>query len=185
VSPASRPTLRDGGNAALRAANCQKCAPAEHARLDRPEARRYWTATLARFGLPRKDRATRGTPPHADSFADARRENDRRIGTVRAATSRLGIDEKDVQTDFIQVGIAYDNDGLTAKYFSTQKSIVIVLHDISRMETVLAAHWTPARPMYTVSISRPRDCASIVIASARWRFRQRLTKPATWLPQPD
>src|SRR5882672_3311830 len=59
--------------------------------------------------------------------------------TRRAAAAHLGIDEKDVQTDFIQVGIAYDNDGLTAKYFNTQKSIVIVLHDISRMETVLAA----------------------------------------------
>src|SRR5258708_19519024 len=59
--------------------------------------------------------------------------------TRRAAASRLGIDEKDVQTDFIQVGIAYDNDGLTAKFFNVQKSIVIVLRDVSRMETVLAA----------------------------------------------
>jgi uncharacterized protein YggE len=80
-----------------------------------------------------------GVEVHAKLLDEARRENDRRVRAVRAAASHLGIDEKDVQTDFIQVGIAYDNDGLTAKIFNVQKSIVIVLRDVSRMETVLAA----------------------------------------------
>ena len=58
---------------------------------------------------------------------------------VRAAVARLGLDEKDVQTDFIQVGIVYENDGITPKYFNTQKSIVVVLHDVGKMEAVLAS----------------------------------------------
>jgi len=80
-----------------------------------------------------------GVEVHAKLLDDARRDNDRRVRAVRAAAARFGIADKDVQTDFIQVGIVYENDGVTPKYFSTQKSIVIVLHDVEKMEVVLAA----------------------------------------------
>jgi uncharacterized protein YggE len=80
-----------------------------------------------------------GVEVHAKLLNDARQENDRRVRAVRATASGLGVGENDIQTDFIQVGIAYENDGVTPKFFNTQKSIVIVLHDITKMETVLAA----------------------------------------------
>jgi hypothetical protein len=80
-----------------------------------------------------------GVEVHAKLFDEARQENDRRIRAVRAAVARRGLEEKDVQTDFIQVGIAYENDGITPKFFNTQKSIVIVLHDVNKMEAVLAS----------------------------------------------
>jgi hypothetical protein len=44
-----------------------------------------------------------------------------------------------VQTDFIELGMEYESDGITPKYYYTRKSIVLVLHDVDRMEEVLAA----------------------------------------------
>jgi uncharacterized protein YggE len=58
---------------------------------------------------------------------------------VCSAARGMGIQEKDVQTDFIQLGMEYENDGVTPRYYYTRKSIVLVLHDAARMETVLAA----------------------------------------------
>ena len=80
-----------------------------------------------------------GVEVHAKPLNEARRDNDRRIRGVRGAVARLGVEEKDVQTDFIQVGIVYQDDGLTPKFFNTQKTIVIVLHDVNKMEAVLAS----------------------------------------------
>lgn len=89
--------------------------------------------------LPDQVMISLGVEVHAKLFDTARHENDRRIRAVRAAVARLGIQEKDVQTDFIQVGISYENDGVTPQYFSTRKSLVIVLHDVNKMEAVLAS----------------------------------------------
>lgn len=80
-----------------------------------------------------------GVEVHAKLLDDARRENDKRVTAVCAAAKRKGIQEKDVQTDFIQLGMEYDNDGVTPRYFYTRKSIVLILHDANRMEEVLAA----------------------------------------------
>jgi uncharacterized protein YggE len=80
-----------------------------------------------------------GVEVHAKALADARRENDSRVRAVRAAAKRFDIDDKDVQTDFIQLGMAYQTDGVTPDYYYTRKSIVFVLHDVTRMEEVLAA----------------------------------------------
>ena len=82
---------------------------------------------------------TLGVEVHAKVLAEARRENDKRVRSVRAAAAHLGIQEKDVQTDFIQLGMEYENDGITPRYYYTRKSIVLVLHDVARMEEVLAA----------------------------------------------
>jgi uncharacterized protein YggE len=58
---------------------------------------------------------------------------------VIAAVTRLGVDRSDIQTDYIQLGMEHENDGLTVRYFYTRKSIVIVLKNVSRMEEALAA----------------------------------------------
>ncbi len=58
---------------------------------------------------------------------------------VRAAVTPLGIAQKDIQTDFIQLGMQYEIDGVTASYYYTRKAIVLTLHDVSRMEEVLSA----------------------------------------------
>ena len=80
-----------------------------------------------------------GVEVHSKVLADARRENDQRLRAVRAAASRLGVAEKDIQTDFVQLGIQYQGDGITPQYYYTRKSIVLTLQDINRMEQVIAA----------------------------------------------
>jgi uncharacterized protein YggE len=80
-----------------------------------------------------------GVEVHSKVLAEARQENDKRVRSVRAAAARLGIQEKDLQTDFIQLGMAYEGDGITPRYYYTRKSIVLVLRDVDRMEEVLAA----------------------------------------------
>jgi uncharacterized protein YggE len=76
---------------------------------------------------------------HAKLLDEARKENDRRVRAVRANASRMGVADKDIQTDFIQMGIQYANDGVTPSYYYTRKSIVLILHDVDRMEDVLSA----------------------------------------------
>jgi len=80
-----------------------------------------------------------GVEVHSKVLDEARRENDKRVRAVRAAVAGLGVEDKEVQTDFIQLGIVTENDGITAKYYYTRKSIVVVLRDVGRMEEVLAA----------------------------------------------
>ena len=82
---------------------------------------------------------TLGVEVHSNVLDEARRDNDKRVGSVRAAVRKLGVVEGDVQTDFIQLGMEYENDGVTPRYYYTRKSLVIVLRDIERMEQVLAA----------------------------------------------
>jgi hypothetical protein len=80
-----------------------------------------------------------GVEVHSKTLADARRENDDRVRKVIAAAAGLGVDRQDIQTDFVQLGVEHENDGLTVRYYYTRKSIVITLRDIHRMEEVLAA----------------------------------------------
>ena len=80
-----------------------------------------------------------GVEVHAKALADARQDNDRRVRNIRAAATRAGIDPKDIQTDFIQLGMEYENDGVTPRYYYSRKSIVITLRDVDRMEETLAA----------------------------------------------
>jgi len=80
-----------------------------------------------------------GVEVHSKVLAEARRENDKRVRAVRAAGAHLGVEEKDIQTDFIQLGMEYENDGVTPRYYYTRKSIVLTLRDVARMEEVIAA----------------------------------------------
>jgi len=87
-----------------------------------------------------------GVEVHAKELAEARHENDRRVIAIKAAVAKLGVPEMDIQTDFIQMGIAYaipggcwSGDGVTPLYYYTRKSIVITVHDVSKMEDTLGA----------------------------------------------
>jgi len=79
-----------------------------------------------------------GVEVRAKTLAEARRENEERVRSVLAAAAGLKVQKGDLQTDFIQLGIVYNPDGITPQYYYARKSIVIVLHDIDRMEEVLA-----------------------------------------------
>jgi uncharacterized protein YggE len=80
-----------------------------------------------------------GVEVHAKSLSEARLENEKRVRSVLSAAEGLKVQKGDLQTDFIQLGMAYTSDGITPQYYYARKSIVIELHDIDRMEEVLAA----------------------------------------------
>jgi len=79
-----------------------------------------------------------GVETHAKTLPQARQENERRVRAVLAAAAGLRIQKGDIQTDFIQLGIEYESDAVTPKYYYARKSVVITLHEIDRMEEVLA-----------------------------------------------
>jgi len=80
-----------------------------------------------------------GVEVHSKTLDVARQENDARVRRVRASAARMGIRDQDVQTDFIQLGMEYENDGITPRYYYTRKSVVFTLRDVDRMEAVLSA----------------------------------------------
>jgi uncharacterized protein YggE len=80
-----------------------------------------------------------GVEVRAKTLGEARHENDRRVHAVLATATRSGIQNKDIQTDFIQLGIEYQNDGLTPQYYYARKSVVLILQDTGRMESALSA----------------------------------------------
>jgi uncharacterized protein YggE len=80
-----------------------------------------------------------GVETRAKTMSDARADNDRRVRGILASARRSGIQEKDIQTDFIQLGISYQSDGLTPQYYYARKSIELVLRDVNRMEQTLSA----------------------------------------------
>jgi uncharacterized protein YggE len=80
-----------------------------------------------------------GVETRAKTMYEARQENDRRVRAVLAAARRAGVQEKDIQTDFIQLGINYQNDGLSVQYYYARKSIELLLRDVNRMEQVLSS----------------------------------------------
>ena len=54
-----------------------------------------------------------GVEVHTKTLNEARRDHDVRVRAVRASATGLGIEEQDIQTDFIQLGIVYRNEGIT------------------------------------------------------------------------
>lgn len=79
-----------------------------------------------------------GVEVHAKVLEEARRENDRRVASVRSAVGKLGLRDGDLQTDFIQLGIVYMDDGVTPRYYYSRKSMVLVVHKVDDMEQILS-----------------------------------------------
>ena len=88
--------------------------------------------------IPDQVEISLGVETHAKTLAAARQENERRVRAVLAAAAGLKVQKGDIQTDFIQLGIEYESDAVTPKFYYARKSVVITLHEIDRMEEVLA-----------------------------------------------
>jgi uncharacterized protein len=74
------------------------------------------------------------------NLAVARMQNDGAVRSVLDAIARFQIDATDVQTDFIQVNIAYQSSAQTiVDHYVVEKSIVITLKDVSKFEPLLSA----------------------------------------------
>lgn len=80
-----------------------------------------------------------GVEVRSKDLAFARQRNDDLVKAVLAVPRRFGIAAEDVQTDFAQVGMEYEIDGLTLKYYSVRKTINVLMRDISKFEPFLSA----------------------------------------------
>jgi uncharacterized protein YggE len=81
-----------------------------------------------------------GVESRDQSLAVARAQNDRAVRSVLDAIKQFPIDPTDVQTDFMQVNIAYDNNVHTiVDHYVVQKSIAVTLKNVSKFESLLGA----------------------------------------------
>jgi uncharacterized protein YggE len=80
-----------------------------------------------------------GVETRSKDLAAARRHNDELVRAVLAQPAKFRIGPEDVQTDFVQVSIDYENDGLTVKYYVVRKSVNVTLRDITKFEAALTA----------------------------------------------
>lgn len=80
-----------------------------------------------------------GVETRSLDLAAARRQNDNLVKAVLAVPAAFGVSKEDVQTDFMELGVEYQIDGLTVKYYSVRKSVNILLRDVTKFEAIVAA----------------------------------------------
>ena len=75
------------------------------------------------------------------SLAAAKAENDRRVQAVVASMRALGVEPKDIQTDYIHVNPDYttrDDTVTVLRYYNVRKTIAITLKDVTTFERALS-----------------------------------------------
>ena len=74
------------------------------------------------------------------ALSPAKSENDRRVQAVVQGIRSLGVEAKDIQTDYIRVEPRYDDlaVGTVLRHYTVRKSIAVTLRDVSRFEQVLS-----------------------------------------------
>jgi len=59
------------------------------------------------------------------------------VKRVIAAVRELGVDPSDIQTDLIQVSLAYEKSSTTISYYTTNRGVQVALKDATKFETLL------------------------------------------------
>ena len=75
------------------------------------------------------------------SLPAAKAENDRRIQAIVRSMQALGIDAKDIQTDYVHVNPDYttrDDTVIVLRYYTVRKTAAITLRDVTKFERVLS-----------------------------------------------
>src|SRR5262245_29722461 len=68
----------------------------------------------------------------------AKAENDASTKKVVAAARALNIAAGDIQTDYMQVDMSYDNGGTVVQYYKVTKDILIMLRNVQQFEELLS-----------------------------------------------
>lgn len=89
--------------------------------------------------VPDQVRLLLGVEVHAKQLKQARDRNDELMRAVLLAPTQYSVAPKDVQTDFLQMGMEYENDGVTPRYYWVRKTIQVTLRDITKFEALTAA----------------------------------------------
>jgi uncharacterized protein YggE len=81
-----------------------------------------------------------GVETRHKNLDEASTQNDSLIRQVLAAARRMEVNASDVQTDFIHVDLAYqNNDSTVVDYYKVTKEVQIVLKDVSKFENLVSA----------------------------------------------
>ena len=82
------------------------------------------------FGVETRDKA----------LAAAKSDNDRRVQAVVQSIRALGVDAKDIQTDYVQVEPRYDElgGGVELRYYIVRKAIAVTVRDVTKFEQGLS-----------------------------------------------
>ncbi len=81
-----------------------------------------------------------GVETRNKNLDEASSQNDSLIRQVLAAARKLEVNASDIQTDFIHVDLAYqNNDSTVVDYYKVTKEIQIVLKDVAKFESLVSA----------------------------------------------
>jgi uncharacterized protein YggE len=90
--------------------------------------------------IPNQVVITLGVETRDAILAKARTANDNSVRAVLNAIKGFSVDPSDIQTDYINVRIGYDNsDPSLVRYYEVEKSIALTLKEVSRFEAMLTA----------------------------------------------
>src|SRR6266481_2661117 len=82
-----------------------------------------------------------GVETRNKNLDEASSQNDSLIRQVLAAARKLEVNASDIQTDFIHVDLAYQNndDSTSVDYYKVTKEVQVVLKDVAKFETLVSA----------------------------------------------
>jgi len=81
-----------------------------------------------------------GVETRNKNLDEASSQNDALIRQDLAAARRLEVNASDIQTDFIHVDLAYqNNDSTVVDYYKVTKEVQVVLKDVSKFENLVSA----------------------------------------------
>lgn len=81
-----------------------------------------------------------GVETRNKNLDEASSQNDSLIRQVLAAARKLEVNASDIQTDFIHMDLAYqNNDSTVVDYYKVTKEVQIVLKDVSKFESLVSA----------------------------------------------
>ena len=88
--------------------------------------------------VPDRVRLVLGVESRNNDLRQAKAENDAGIRKVIAAARALKIAPEDIQTDYIQVDMSYDDGGTIIAYYKVTKDVQILLRNVEQFEELLS-----------------------------------------------
>jgi uncharacterized protein YggE len=129
--------------------------------------------------VPDRVRLFLGVESRNKDLLVAKAANDAGIRNVIAAARALNITPGDIQTDYIQVDMSYDDGGTIVAYYKVTKDVQILLRDTGRFEELLSqVLLAGANHIYSVEFStselrKHRDAArALAMTAAQEKARE-------------
>ncbi len=88
--------------------------------------------------VPDRVRLFMGVESRDKNLLAAKAENDAGIKKVIAAARAMNIPPGDIQTDFVQVELDYDNSGTLIDYYKVTKDVQVLLRNVEQFEELLS-----------------------------------------------